>query len=251
MLMTPESNLSPDNYPYRMEHMMAPTLDQLAGRTKLLDELAQNLPLAEAAEILGPDYPFFLWRMCNQYANPRMFTDQPKNPALALPYAEALIVAQPDEDEGREIRTYCRARLTPPDYAALLADYDWLARRPLRGPEYWVKEVRNVDNTPEENACLVDQYTQEDLYRRTHYCLASAWACYHLGDLDGAAEAFDRGFAEPARAWFGFDPRWPVDLLPPVSDDDYLLWQASKQVRGKSYESAPMAVKDWLERFRG
>ncbi|AIZ65369.1 hypothetical protein PK28_16985 (plasmid) [Hymenobacter sp. DG25B] len=241
-----ESHLSDDDYPYWTEHMMAPTLDQLANRTGLLDELAQALPLSEAAEILGPTYQSFLWRMCVQYAHPRMYCDYTKSPTRALPYAEAMIATNPTGDEGREIRAYCRARLEPIDYAALLADYDWLARRPLRGQDHWTYEVRNFDNTPEDNEYLVDRYTQEDLYRRTHYCLASAWTCYHLGDLSGAVEAFARAFAEPAREEFGFDPDWPVDLLPPVPDDDYLLWQVRQQIQGREYDSIPVAVKNWL-----
>ena len=78
------------------------------------------------------------------------------------------------------------------------------------------------------------------------WSLASAWAYYRLGDPSRATEAFARGFEEPAQGTFGFDPVWPVDLLPPVPDDDYLLWQARHQVRGRTYETIPMAVKDWL-----
>jgi len=175
-----------------------------------------------------------------------MDSEEAGNPALALPYAEAMIATNPDGDQGREIRAYCRARLAPLDYAALLADYDWLARRPLRDLAYWTCEIQNPDNTPEDNAFLADRYTQEDRYRRTHYCLASAWACYHLDDLNGATEAFTRAFAEPACAEFGFDPEWPVDLEPPVPDDDYLLWQVRQQIRGRDYESIPAAEKEWL-----
>ena len=122
--MVHESHLSDDDYPYLPEHMMAPTLDQLANRTELLDQLAQALPLTEAAEILGPAYQTYLWQMCLQHAHPRMHSDSAKSPALALPYAEAMIATKPTGDEGREIRAYCRARLEPVDYAALLADYN-------------------------------------------------------------------------------------------------------------------------------
>ena len=235
-----------DHYPLRIEHIMAPSQDQLAGRTELLDELVRALPLSEAAEILGPNYRRYLWRMCAVYAMPRDCGKEPKNYARALPYAEAMIAADPTADEGREARAFCLAQLAPVDYTALLADYDWLACRPLRGPAYWTYEVRNVDNTPEDNAWLVDRYSQEDLYRRTHYCLASAWAYYNLGDLSRAAEAFARGFAEPARDSFGFDPDWPVDLLPPVADDDYLLWQVHRHLQNMTYDSIPEAVRDWL-----
>lgn len=173
--MVHESYLSDDDYPYLPKHMMAPTLDQLANRTELLDQLAQALPLTEAAEILGPAYQTYLWQMCMQHANPRMHSDSAKSPALALPYAEVMIAANPTGDEGREIRAYCRTRLEPIDYAALLADYDWLARRPLRGRNYWIRELSGVDREPEETEYFVDHYTNEDRYRRTHYYLASAW----------------------------------------------------------------------------
>ena len=234
------------HYPYWLEHMMAPSLDQLAGRTELLDELARGLPLTEAAEILGPNYQIYLWRMCAYYAMPGSYSEEPKNYARALPYAEAMLAANPTGDEGHEARAFCLAQRAPVDYKALLVDYDWLARRPLRGRDYWNHELRDVDNEPEDNEYFVDQYTNEDLYRRTHYCLASAWAYYNLGDLSRAAEAFTRGFAEPARDSFGFDPGWPVDLLPTMADDDYLLWQANEQLRGRTYESIPQAVKYWL-----
>lgn len=235
-----------DHYPYRLEHMMAPSLDQLAGRTDLLDELAQALPLAEAAEILGPNYQIYLWRACLQHALPRKSGEEQRNAALALPYAEAMIAANPTVDEGREARAFCRAHLAPLNYPALLADYDWLARRPLRGREYWTHELRDIDNEPADNEYFIDQYTHEDRYRRTHYCLASAWACYHLGNLNDATEAFARAFEDPAKDSFGFDPQWPVDLLPPVPDDDYLLWQVCQQIRGLTYETIPSAVRDWL-----
>ena len=235
-----------DYYPYRIEHIMAPSLDQLAGRTDLLDELARALPLSEAAEILGEYYHIYVCQMCAYYAKPRSYSKEPKNPARALPYVEAMIAADPTADEGREARAYCLAQIAPVNYKALLADYDWLARRPLRGRDYWTHELRDVDNEPEDNEYLIDQYTNEDLYRRTHYYLASAWAHYNLGDLSSAAEAFARGFAEPARDSFGFDPDWPVDLLPPVPDDDYLRWQVDEQLRGGDYEAIPQTVKYWL-----
>ena len=235
-----------DHYPHRIEHIMAPSLDRLAGRTELLDELARELPLDEAADILGPGYQDYLWDMCRQYGHPRTFKENPQNPILALPHAEAMIATNPSEDLGREIRACCLAHAISPDYAALLAEYDWLARRPLRGREYWAHRLRHIDSDPEDQEYLIDHATNEDLYRRTHYCLASAWACYHLGDLEGAAEAFARGFEEPARDDFGFDPEWPVDLLPPVADDDYLLWQVHRHLQNMTYDSIPEAVRDWL-----
>jgi len=103
---------------------MAPSLDQPAGRTELLDELARDLPLSEAAEILGPDYRHYLWRMCAHYAMPRGCSKEPKNYARVLPYAEAMIAADPTADESSEARAFCLAQLVPLDYAALLADYD-------------------------------------------------------------------------------------------------------------------------------
>lgn len=235
-----------DHYPHRIEHIMAPSLDQLAGRTELLDELARQLPLTEAAEILGPDYRYYLRRMCAYYGMPRNYSNEPKNYARALPYAEAMIAANLAADEGREARAFCLAQIAPVNYQALLADYDWLARRPLRGRDYWAHELRDVDNGPGDNEYFIDQYTNEDLYRRTHYCLASAWAHYHLDDFSSAAEAFARGFAEPARDSFGFDPEWPVDLLPPVPDNNYLRWQVDQQLRDGDYEAIPQPVKYWL-----
>ena len=235
-------------YPYMPEHRQAPTLDQLANRTELLNEMAQSLPLTEAPEILGPNYESYIWDMCAGYAMPRRYSKEPKNYARALPYAEAMIAANPTADEGREARIFCLAQIAPVDYTALLVDSDWLARRPLRGPEYWTFELRDVDNEPEDNAYLVDQYSNEDLYRRTHFCVVSAWACYRLGNLSGAAEAFARGFEAPARDDFGFDPDWPVDLLPPVPDDDYLLWQVRQQLRLGDYDDLPQAVRYWIGR---
>ena len=248
LLMVHESHISPDDYPMMLEHIMAPTLDQLAGRTELLDELAEALPLAEAAEILGPKYIHYLQEMCARNAPVRNFSSRPQNPILARPFVEALIAAQPDEEEGRELRAYCRAWQTPLDYAALLTDYDWLARRPLRDLAYWTIEVQNPNNTPEDNAYFADRYTQQDRYRRTHYCLASAWAHYRLGNLAGATEAFDRAFAEPARDDFSFDPTIPIFWLPPVPDHDYLLWQVNEQLRGRTYAAIPEAVRGWLGR---
>lgn len=225
---------------------MAPTSDQLAHRVELLDEMARGLSLDEVAEILGPEYLNYLRDTCYKYAKSNFFSFQPKNPALALPYANALVLACPDEDEGREMRAYCLAQLTPLDYNALLADYEWLARRPLRGRAYWAYALRDVDNEPAHNAYLVDQCTNEDLYRRTHFCLASAWACYHLNDLARAAEAFGRAFREPARDDFGFDPEWPVNMLPPVPDTGYLSWQINQHMRDGKWKTSSEAVQDWL-----
>lgn len=235
-----------DHYPHRIEHVMAPSLDQFAGQTELLDELARNLPLTEAAEILGPGYQAYLWQMCRQYGNPRTFRDNPQHPVLALPYAAAMIATNPSQDLGREIRSGCLAHAIAPDYRALLADYDWLARRPLRGRAYWTHQLRDADHDPEHTEYLIDYRTNEDLHRRTHYCLASAWAYYHLWEFGRAAEAFARGFEQPARDSFDFDPEWPVDLLPPVPDHDYLRWQVDEQLRDRAYESIPQPVKYWL-----
>ena len=37
-----------------------------------------------------------------------------------------------------------------------------------------------------------------------------------------------------------------MDLLPPVPDDDYLVWQVCEQLRGRAYAAIPEAVQDWL-----
>lgn len=232
-------------FPEDPSHFLALYREQYSPRYREAETLLRQLPIAEAQDLLGDKYVAFLLKMCCLYAHPRagtFVTFPRKAPALALPYAEALVRAQPAEDKGYQIRAYCRAHSGPLDarhLQLLLADYTWLANRPLCPASEWRAQFPYID------AEAAERLANEDRYYRTHFYLACAWTQYRLGDEAAADEAFARAFAEPPTP-YGFDPEWPADLLPPIADPAYLRWQIERQYRHHTRTPLPEAAQDWL-----
>jgi tetratricopeptide (TPR) repeat protein len=231
-----ESYLSPDDYPTWLEHLLAPTYERLAGIEEQVQRLARELPLAEAAELLGPCYPGYLRDMFEYWV-------QNKQPTQALSYAEALISYDPQHPEYREMRIWCRTQCSTLDYAALLADYDWLSRQPLLGYEHWLRMTQDANPASSEadNAEVARWEHGRDLIMHASYCLGSAWASFNLGELEAADDAFGRCFARPPHNLrHGYDHEtWRVGLLPPVPDPTYLRWQLEQP------DFWPFPVQQW------
>jgi len=240
MPIAPESHLSPDDYPQRIEHLMAPSHEQLAGIIAQVRQLANELPLAEVAELLGPTY--------GRYLNDRFETCvRAGQPALALPIAEALVAHRPDIAEYREMRAWCHAQHCPPDYTAALADYEWLASQPLPGYEHWLHVITeaNPDCSAADNADQARHEHGRDLVLYAGAWLARAWALYNLGDLAAADAAFHHALSLPGLCIdHGYDhQRWQPGMLPPAVDADFLRWRLGQPNR----VAWPEAIHEWAD----
>lgn len=238
MPLVPESYLSPDDYPQRPEHALAPSYERLAGITAQVQQLASELPLSEAAELLGPAYGSYLNEQFERRARGRQ-------PAQALPYAEALVTCQPDSPDYRARRAWCYAQQSPPNYAAALADYAWLARRPRPSYEDWLRVVTeaNPDSPFAENADQARHEHGRDLVLLAGAGLACAWAYYNLGDRAAAEAAFQQALSLPDLPIdHGYDHySWQPGMLPPAVDTDFLRWRLNQP----DPRTWPEPVQEW------
>ncbi|GAB3840319.1 tetratricopeptide repeat protein [Hymenobacter jeollabukensis] len=163
----------------------------------------------------------------------------------ALTDAEAAVTLRPSHVPYREIRIACRLAQAIPDFDALLTDYEWLLERPL--PHAVGSRKAGSSETPRDQA----------LWQRARYGHQAAWANFRLGRREQALADFAAAIILPT----GRLPRvgllsgdeqlhWMGDvkeLLPPVSDSEYLRWQLEHQLTQEVNDpNQQRAINEWL-----
>ena len=171
----------------------------------------------EAFDTAGPAQPTDPQYLKSRFDHYRLHRQH----ALALGVAEALVAAEPDRADLRELRIQCHLALPEPDVAALLVDYEWLAEmtRPRTKEELSGYGISPEYYRPRKEQC-----------RQLHCC---AWAHYRLGDHTAALQCFAAAMAivtaEEATDESGaptLEHYWSL----PVHDPGYLLWQLQQQL---------------------
>ena len=169
----------------------------------------------EGAGLKEPSRPLYLKQRFEHYARWGQH-------ARALAAVEALVAAEPNRADLRELRIKCRLALPECDMAALLVDYEWLAQVPRPKTQ---EELRVHGRDPDYYDPLDEQC------RQLHCC---AWIHHRLGNYAASLQCFAAAVAVPSGEKTSDHSRGSsrgcfCSLLP-VHDVPYLLWQLQQQL---------------------
>ena len=187
----------------------------------------QALEALEATGLAEPTDPKYLKQRFEYYRRERQH-------ARALAAVEALVAAEPDRADLRELRIECRLALPGWEVADLLVDYEWLAQTPRTKTR---EELRSYGRNPDYYDPLEEQC------RQLHCC---AWAHYRLGNHAAALQCFAAAVDVPSSKEEMSNRKWGSPFRNfctlPVHDAPYLLWQLQQQMPG----NRTMARSHWI-----